>query len=155
MTDQTDQAPSDAAETFTWHPDHAGKTAEQVRSELTREIAADQRQHSLAMEGAEESEQDVLASVVSLERKWGVYDFDWADQDAGELADRIVAFELERERRQQMLTWADYRAEGYAHGDAREGGERTAPELGTGAKALSLLLVVLLIVLILLAVWAL
>jgi hypothetical protein len=118
--------------------------------------AADQRQHRLAMEGAEESEQDALASVVSLERKWGVYDFDWAEQDASELARRILAFEQERERRNELITWAEYRTGG-GSGDAvaADAGERPAPELSSGAKALSLLLVVLLIALILIAVWAL
>lgn len=140
---------------FTWHPEYAGKQVSEVREELARQIASDQRQHSLAMEGAEEAEQDALASVVSLERRWGVYDFDWADQDANALADRIVAFELERERRREMLTWADYRTEGYAQTERHETHDRPAPELATGVKALSLLLVVLLILLILLSVWAL
>lgn len=137
---------------FRWHPEHAGKTAAEVRSELAHEIRADQRQHSLAMDGAEEAEHDALASVVSLERRWGQYDFDWAAQDPEALADRIVAFEQERERRQEMISWADYRAEGY-EADGAGGGDTAAPELGTGTKALSLALVVALILLILISVW--
>jgi hypothetical protein len=142
------------SDTFVWHPDHAGKTADEVRAGLAQEIASDQRQHRLALDGAEESEQDALASVVSLERKWGPYDFDWAEQDPEYLAARITEFEQERERRRQMLSWEEYRTGAGDHGVAHEAGERPA-ELSTGTKALSLLLVVLLIVIILLAVWAL
>lgn len=142
------------SDTFIWHPDHGGKTADEVRQGLAQEIANDQRQHRLAMDGAEESEQDALASVVSLERKWGPYDFDWAEQDPEMLAARITEFELERERRHEMVSWSDYRDEAVDQHQGHEAGERPA-ELSTGIKAMSLLLVVLLIVIILLAVWAL
>ena len=92
--------------------------------------------------------------MVELERKWGVYDFDWAEQDADALASRIVAFEQERERRQELISWAEYRAENA--GEVAGGyGDPPAAELSTGIKAVSLLLVVLLILVILLAVWAL
>lgn len=124
-----------------------------MRADLAQQIASDQRQHQLAMDGADEAEHDALASVVSLERKWGVYDFDWADQDPEALAARIVAFEHEREHRHEMISWADYRAEGYGQETPADAADRPAPELSTGIKALSLLLVVLLIVVILLAVW--
>ncbi len=139
---------------FVWHPDHKGKSFDDVRSALAQDIAADQRQHRLAMEGAEESEQEALASVVGLERKWGPYDFDWAEQEPEDLADRILEFERERERRRELITWADFRHGEPEAGEAQVAGER-APELSTSAKGLSLLLVVLLIVVILLAVWAL
>lgn len=142
------------SDTFIWHPDHRGKTVDQVRSGLAQEIASDQRQHRLAMDGAEESEQDALASVVSLERKWGPYDFDWAEQEPEALADRITEFERERERRREMLSWSDYRDAEVDRDEALGPGERPA-ELSTGIKALALILVVLLIVVILLAVWAL
>jgi hypothetical protein len=142
------------SDTFIWHPDHRGKTVDQVRSALAQEIASDQRQHRLAMDGAEESEQDALASVVSLERKWGPYDFDWAEQEPEALADRITEFERERERRREMVSWSDYRNAEVDRDEALAPGERPA-ELSTGVKALALTLVVLLIVVILLAVWAL
>jgi hypothetical protein len=142
------------ADAFTWHPEYAGKSSEEVRSGLAREIASDQRQHRLAMDGAEESESDALASVVSLERTWGPYDFEWAEQDPDALAGRITDFERERERRQEMITWSDYRDEPSGQAEVLEPGERPA-ELSTGIKATSLLLVVLLIFVILLAVWAL
>ena len=155
MSDQAEpQVDEQRTETFTWHPEYAGQSVSQVREDLARQIAGDQRQHALAMEGAEEAEHDALASVVELERRWGVYDFDWAEQDAALLAARIVAFEQERERRQELISWADYRAEN-AGVVAGESNEPTASELSTGIKAVSLLVVVLLIVVILLAVWAL
>ncbi len=148
-------APGDQrSDTFTWHPEHRGKTFDEVRSALAQDIAADQRQHRLAMDGAEESEQEALASVVGLERKWGKYDFDWAEQEPDALADRIVTFEQERERRQEMISWGDYRDGDVELDEAQVTAERPA-ELSTSAKGLSLLLVVLLIVVILLAVWAL
>ncbi len=125
-----------------------------VRAALAQDIAADQRQHRLAMEGAEESEQEALASVVGLERKWGKFDFDWAEQEPESLADRIFDFERERERRQQLISWSEYRDADVELDEAQSAGERPA-ELSTSAKGLSLLLVVLLIVVILLAVWAL
>ncbi len=148
-------APGDQrSDTFTWHPEHRGKSFDEVRAALAQDIAADQRQHRLAMEGAEESEQEALASVVGLERKWGKYDFDWAEQEPDALADRIVDFERERERRHQMISWSDYRDGDVEIDEALAAGERPA-ELSSSAKGLSLLLVVLLIVVILLAVWAL
>jgi hypothetical protein len=141
-------------DTFVWHPELKGKTVGEVRAALAQDIAADQRQHRLAMDGAEESEQEALASVVSLERKWGQYDFDWAEQDPERLAERIIEFERERERRQELISWSDYRNADVELDEAQVAGERPA-ELSTGAKSLSLLLVILLIVVILLAVWAL
>ncbi len=138
---------------FEWHPEYAGTSVDEVRQDLTREITADQRQHSLAMEGAEESEHDALASVVELERKWGGYDFGWAELDASDLANRIVAFELERERRHEMISWSAYRDE--HSGGLSDSGELPPADLSTRAKGIALVLVVLLIILILLAVWAL
>ena len=148
-------ADDEAAEgRFTWHPEYAGRTVDDVRDELAAEIAADQRQYSIVMEGAEEAEQDALSSIVSLERKWGHYDFGWAELDSDDLASRIVAFEQERERRRELIDWSDYRRE---PGDAglTDSGELPPAELSTSLKAISLGLVVLLIVVILLAVWAL
>lgn len=155
MSEQTSpQASEKASGRFVWHPEYAGQTVDQVKVDLTQQIASDQRQHALAMDGAEASEHDALASVVDLERRWGVYDFGWAEQDAEGLATRIVAFEQERERRREMISWSDYRAEP-GHGGLTDAGEVPPAELSTGIKAISLLVVVLLIAIILLAVWAL
>lgn len=133
---------------FVWHPEYAGKSIDEVRRELVWRIEGDQRQHRLAMEGAEEAEHDALASVMDLERRWGKFDFDWTEQDADALAGRIVAFEQERERRQEMISWADYRAS-VEPPDDHQSEIRTSPELSTNMKGLSLLIVVALIVLIL------
>lgn len=151
---ETPVSPAGDSERFTWHPEYAGRTVEDVRRELEQAIAADQRQYSIAMAGADEAEQDALASVVGLERKWGRYDFGWAELDAGDLAARIVAFEQERERRREMFSWAEYRR---SHGGAgmTDSGDMPPAELSTSMKAISLGLVVLLILLILLVVWAL
>jgi hypothetical protein len=155
MTD--DQRATDQATvgTYVWHPEHAGKRPDQLKAELARQIESDQRAHRLVMEGAEESEHEALASVVSLERKWGPYDFGWAEMDADVLADRIVAFENEREARQELISWSEYRSAGSNGGEEGLGGDSRVAELSTTVKAVALIAVVLLIVLILAAVWAL
>ena len=156
MTDQTDRQPTaEPVDPFRWHPEYASKRYDEVQADLASEIASDQKAHRLAMEGAEDAEQDALVSVVNLERKWGPYDFDWAEQDPNDLAARIVAFERERERRQEMITWSDYRAESTEEGELNDAGESPAPDLSTSMKAVSLIIVALLILVILLAVWAL
>lgn len=142
---------SEQPQRFTWHPEYAGKTVYEVRQELASQIDADQRQHRLAMEGAEEAEHDALASVMDLERRWGKYDFDWAEQDAGALAARITAFEQERERRHEMISWTNYRASVEAP-DEHLSEITTSSELSTRMKGISLAVLVVIIVVILLAV---
>ena len=145
MENQEHQMPPH--ESFSWHPEYAGKSAREVQRELASQIQADQRQYRLAMDGAEEAEHDALTSVVTLERRWGYYDFDWADLDADALADRIVAFELERERRQEMISWSEYRAGAEATGD--QVSETTAStEPTTMMKGISLLVLAVIIVVI-------
>ncbi len=94
---------------FVWHPVHAGKSAAEVGAEIRDELASDQRQYALALEGAEGHENSALRSVIELDRKWSDYDMGWAEADPDELAARVLAFEQERERRQQMIPYADYR----------------------------------------------
>ena len=101
-----------AGEGFVWHPTYAGKSFAQVHGDLVGEISRDQRSYQLAMDGAEGSEPDALSTVVELERRWGNYDFDWAEIDPTALADRILKFERERERRKDDLSFDDYRASG-------------------------------------------
>jgi hypothetical protein len=144
----------EGAERFDWHPEYSGRAVEEVRRELEEQIAVDQRQYRIAMEGAEEAEHDALASVVSLERRWGPYDFGWAELEASDLAERITAFEREREHRRELISWSEYR-ESHGAGGLTDSGELPPAELSTNMKAISLGLVVLLIVVILLAVWAL
>lgn len=113
---QADPTTTNAA--FTWHPAYAGRSHTQVRAELEHEISRDQRSYALALDGAEHSEHDSLSTVVDVERRWSGYEFDWAEMDAGELADRVLAFEVERERRQELISFADYRAGGGLVDDA-------------------------------------
>jgi hypothetical protein len=71
--------------------------------------------------GAEESEHDALASVVDVEKRWSPYHFGWNEAPPAELAQRIAAFEWEREQRREMISWQDYRS----------GGGSVAPSAGT------------------------
>lgn len=96
-------------ERFAWHPTYRGRTVRQIRDELRTELARDQRAHSLAMGGAEDHEQQVLATILDLEKKWGVYDFGWAEAAAAELAERIASFEWKREQRRELFPFEEYR----------------------------------------------
>lgn len=113
---------------FMWHPTYQGQDVDHVRRGLADEIGRDQRQYTLSLEGAEQAEFASLTSVVELERRWGQFDFGWTEVPASELADRIVAFELERESRQELISFADYRA------DLDESGEEVTPELAWKTK---------------------
>jgi hypothetical protein len=96
---------------FSWHPTYAGRTVDTVRAELASTIASDQRAYALALEAAEEYESSSLEAVVALERKWGPFDLNWAEADSNQLADRVVRFEWERERRQELFPPSTFRAE--------------------------------------------
>ena len=102
-------AQSSIAARFTWHPEYAGRLVMDVRNELVQEIESDQRALALALEAAETREDDALASVLELEKRWSPYDLDWAESDPGELADRILRWEWERERRQELFPYAEMR----------------------------------------------
>jgi hypothetical protein len=102
-------AGSSIAARFTWHPQYAGRTVFDVRQELVSEISADQRTLTLALDAAEAREDDALESVLRLERKWSPYDLNWAETDPGELADRILAWEWERERRHELFPYSEMR----------------------------------------------
>ena len=94
---------------FTWHPKYAGRLLVDVREELVREISADQRAYALAIEAAEAREDDVLASVLRLEKRWSPYDLNWAETDPGQLADRILQWEWEREQRRELFPFSETR----------------------------------------------
>jgi hypothetical protein len=102
-------AGSSIAARFTWHPQYAGRTVFDVRQELVNEISADQRALALALDAAEAREDDALESVLRLERKWSPYDLNWAESDPGKLADRILAWEWERERRHELFPYSEMR----------------------------------------------
>jgi len=97
---------------FQWHPDYKGQSIESVRNDLQQEIGRDQRAYELALQGAEESEHDALASVVDLERRWSIYDFGWHEADPASLARRIADFQWAREQQREMISWDDYRNSG-------------------------------------------
>lgn len=105
------EAGSGIAARFTWHPEYAGRLLLDVREELVRDISADQRGYALAMAAAEAREDDALATVLRLEKRWSPYDLNWAEADPGELADRILQWEWERERRQEMFPFAEIRGQ--------------------------------------------
>lgn len=94
---------------FTWHPVYKGRLVNDVRDELIRDIGADQRAWNLALEGAEEHEADALETVKRLEKRWAEFDLGWAEADPAALADRILAWEWERERRQELFPYDEMR----------------------------------------------
>jgi len=107
---------------FIWHPVYKGKSFQAVQREVQEEIRRDQRSHHLALEGAEQAEHDALSTIVELERRWGTYDFDWAEMDPAVLAERVVIFEREREKRREMISFDDYRASGALSGGGDDAG---------------------------------
>ena len=94
---------------FTWHPQYQGRLVNDVREELVREIAADQRAYGLTMDAAEAREDDALATVLRIEKRWSPYDLNWAEADPEQLADRIVQWEWKRERRQELFPYSEMR----------------------------------------------
>lgn len=106
----TDSANNPARE-FTWHPEYAGHSFEDVRRGLIEDITRDQRAYHLALEEAEKEEFDAFNSVRELEKRWSEYDFGWFDVPPDSLANRILAFERDRESRQEMISWQDWKAE--------------------------------------------
>ena len=115
-------------ELFSWHPTYKGCEIEQVRRDIADEIGRDQRQYALSLEGAEQAEFDSLTSIVELERRWGQFDFGWAETEPKVLADRILEFELERDQRQEMISFSDYRVE------LDDSGEEVTPEFAWKTK---------------------
>lgn len=110
MSDDTGTMPT-GGNAFSWHDAYRGQSREDVERELADQIASDQRAYELALSAAEKEEHAALASVMELEKRWSGYSFDWADMPAEDLARRIVDFEWERERRQEMISWEQYRDE--------------------------------------------
>ena len=107
----TDAAPAAAPDRFVWHPRYRGRLVEEVRVEVAQELARDQRAYALVLEGAEQQENVALASVLDLEKKWGTYDFGWAETDPADLAARVAAFEKARDDRRELFPYQRYRDE--------------------------------------------
>jgi hypothetical protein len=104
------------------------------------------------MEGAEHAEGASLTAIVELERRWSPYDFDWAEMDASVLAGRIVAFEQEREQRQELIAFDEHRLNRGADANApivRAAPAQSLPIMKIGAAILVLLIVVFLIAILL------
>ena len=95
---------------FTWHPEYAGRLLVDVRQELVKEIAADQRALALALDAAETHEDDALANVLRLEKRWSEYDLNWAESDPEELADRILRWLWEEDKRHELFSYSEMRA---------------------------------------------
>jgi hypothetical protein len=95
---------------FTWHPEYQGRLLADVRNELIEEIGADQRALEMAMDAAEAKEADALAAVLRLEKRWSPYDLGWAEADPHDLADRILEWRWEQEKRHELFPYEEYRA---------------------------------------------
>jgi len=111
VTDQT-QVTHDAAgetpgtspgQTFAWHPIYKGREVESVHREVRDEIRRDQRAYELSLEAAEQDESASLQAIVKLDNRWCAYDLGWTEANVDQLADRVIAIERERERRQEMF----------------------------------------------------
>lgn len=102
-------AGSGIAARFVWHPDYAGRLLLDVRQELVNDISADQRALAMAVDAAEAKEEDALATVLRLEKRWSPYDLNWAETDPGELADRILEWRWQQEKRQELFPYAEMR----------------------------------------------
>ena len=151
MSEPGSESGSDGAgsDRFTWHPEYRGQTVAEVRSSIRADIAHDQRAYHLAMEGAEQQEQAVLASVIDLEKRWGTFNLDWAEADPDVLADEVVAFELERERRQELFSYHEYRRDRTAVPPARAAAGMTTGTSSPGIRWGAIIAVAIVVVLIL------
>lgn len=96
---------------FTWHPEYVNRTLFDVRQELVGDITADQRAYELAMDAADTKESDVLASIVALDKKWSPYDMGWAEADPSQLAERIMEWRWEQEKRHELIPFAEVRSQ--------------------------------------------
>jgi hypothetical protein len=98
-----------SSDRFAWHPTYRGRTVAEVRADLAQDLARDQRAYALALDGAEQHENDALATVLDLEKKWGTFDFGWAETDPADLAARVTAFEKARDDRRELIPYPAYR----------------------------------------------
>lgn len=106
----TDSA-NDTSQQFTWHPEYIGKSFESVRRDLIDDITRDQRAYHQALEEAEKEEFGAFNSVRELEKRWSEYDFGWFDVPPESLANKILAFERDRDGRQELFGWQEWKAE--------------------------------------------
>lgn len=112
MSDQ--QTTTSPPDSYQWHPDYKGQSFESVQRELADSIRRDQVSYEAALESAEKEEHGAFTTVRDLEKRWSDYDFAWFEQDPDLLARKISRFEQERESRQEMISWKDWKNEGLA-----------------------------------------
>jgi hypothetical protein len=151
VTPDTERSTPAGEQVFEWHPEYQGRRLDEVTRDLATDIERDQRAYELALTGAEESEHDALASVVDVERRWSPYDFGWHESDPRDLARRIAAFEWEREQRNEMFSWQEYRNVGSSAGPAAATGSDWRASMSdeqrrTVANGLAVLIVGLIVV---------
>ncbi len=152
-SDPAATTPASGEARFAWHPTYRGRTVAAVRAEMSAELASDQRAYALALEGAEQQENAALATVLRLEKKWGEYDFGWAETDPNELTDRIIDFEQARDARQDMFPYGAYRSAQTASASPAQPAPRSfrRPAIGgSQGRLLGIAAVVVLILLLLL-----
>lgn len=125
MSDQQDSTIQPS--TYQWHPEFTGKTIESVQREFADSIRRDQVAYHNALESAEKEEHGAFNTVRDLEKRWSDYDFAWFEQDPDLLARKISRFEQERESRQKLITWQDWKNEGNDQSTlaAKSPGEKT------------------------------
>lgn len=110
MTDQTSTAPAaqnptgDGPRFFGWHPQFQGRAVQSVRQELVDDLRRDQRAYELALQVAEHNESASLQSILKLDNRWSPFDLGWSEADPVQLADYVLAVEVERERQQRMAS---------------------------------------------------
>lgn len=107
MSDYIDTSP--ATDRFQWHPEYGGKSHESVHRELVDAIRRDQQAYQTALESAEKEEFGAFNTVRDLEKRWSEYDFAWFELEPEHLADKILRFETERESRQELIGWQDWK----------------------------------------------
>lgn len=128
MTEQKQPQQEPDATEFVWHPEYAGRTYESVEREIADAIRRDQSAYHLTLENAEKEEFGAFQTVRDLEKRWSQYDFGWFDVNPDALAARILSFEREREFRQELITWQDWRTQPSSPSTTGTGSRHAAPE---------------------------
>lgn len=138
MTDAPGTPDADASSDqsrFVWHPQYRGQTVAEVRAALLDDLRSDQRSYAITMDGPDENESEILVRVVGLEKKWGPYALDWATADPATIVDRAVAFERERDARQELFRYAEYRDQNAPVGSSRPATTGSGSDAGEASGA--------------------
>ena len=119
MPDQHDTSPPIKTGKFEWHPEYAGQTFEGLHRELADCIRRDQKAYQNALASAEKEEHGAFNTVRDLEKHWSPYDFAWFELQPEHLADKILRFEQEREARQELISWQEWKNAAVSNAPAR------------------------------------